>query len=100
MGQGYQVILDDLGAMADGFTQESTQFTALEPRMAPPAVGSGDPTLDAGIEAVVALFQAANAQISESMKTHGAKLLACHDTYRSTDADIVVLYNRMAELLE
>jgi hypothetical protein len=97
MGAGYQVIYGDLGDLAGAFTAESSQFAGLRPRMAPAPVDGGDPTVDAGIAAVLSLFASLNAGISGAMGEHGTKLRECHDDYHENDSDVVALYNKVIE---
>ena len=95
MGAGYQVIHGDLGDLAGAFTTESGEFAGLRPRMAPAPVDGGDPTVNAGIAAVLSQFAALNAGISAAMGEHGAKLKECHDDYQENDSDVVALYNKV-----
>jgi hypothetical protein len=60
-------------------------------------VDGGDATVNAGIGAVLSLFAALNAGISEAMGEHGTKLQDCHDDYQENDSDVVVLYNKVIE---
>lgn len=97
MGAGYQVVHDDLQDLASAFGKESGDFAALRPRMAPAPVDGGDPTVTAGIAAVLSLFASLNAGISSAMGEHGTKLQECHDDYKENDSDVVALYNKVIE---
>jgi hypothetical protein len=97
MGAGYQVVYDDLQDLARAFSAECDEFAGLRPRMAPAPVDGGDATVNTGIRAVLSLFAALNAGISEAMGEHGTKLQECHDDYKENDSDVVVLYNKVIE---
>jgi hypothetical protein len=97
MGAGYKVILGDLDAAAGAFTTESADFGKLRSRMSPAPVDGGDATVNAGIEAVLALFAAGNAALVKAMHEHGDKLKTCHDNYKEDDSDVVALYNKLSE---
>ena len=97
MGAGFQVVSDDLQDLARAFTAESDAFAGLRPRMAPTPVDGGDPAVNAGIAAVLSLFAALNAGISDAMGEHGTKLQQCHDDYQDNDADVVALFNKVIE---
>jgi Family of unknown function (DUF6317) len=98
MGAGYKVILGDLDAAASAFSTESADFSKLRSRMSPPPVDGGDGAVNAGIEAVLALFAAGNAALVKAMHEHGEKLRTCHDSYKEDDSDVVALYNKLSEL--
>jgi len=97
MGAGYQVVLGDLEEMARAFSTESDDFGKLRPRMAPAPVDGGEATVNAGIAAVLSLFGALNAGISEAMGEHGKRVQECHDDYKENDSDVVALYNKLIE---
>src|ERR1700760_3623080 len=67
MGKGYQVVLDDLQDMARTMSTEGSALAGLRPRMAPSPVSGGDPAVDAGIRAALALLASLNAAISSAM---------------------------------
>ncbi len=98
MGAGYKVILGDLDAAAGAFATESTDFGKLRSRMSPAPVDGGDAAVDAGIEAVLALFKAGNAALVKAVHDHSEKLKECHDNYKEDDSDVVALYNKLSEM--
>jgi hypothetical protein len=97
MGAGYQVVLSDLQDMARSFTAESAEFGKLRPRMAPAPVDAGEITVNAGIGAVLNLFAALNASISDAMAEHGKAVQDCHDDYKQDDSDVAGLFNKLIE---
>lgn len=97
MGKGYQVVLDDLQDMARTMSTEGSALGGLRPRMAPNPVSGGDPAVDAGITAVLALFSSLNQAISGAMAEHGTKVQETHDGYKQDDSDVALLFNDMIE---
>src|SRR2546429_9218868 len=86
MGAGYNVILGDLDAAASAFTTESADFGRLRSRMSPAPVDGGDATVNAGIEAVLALFAAGHPAPGQGLHEHRAKDQNRPDNYKEGDA--------------
>lgn len=99
MGKGYQVVLGDIQAVATAFGTESTTLHGLEPKLAPPPVGTGDAGLDATLRALLDTFGVYGSAITAKLSGHEKKLTTVHDNYKQNDADVVELFNTMLSAL-
>ncbi|MFI5777332.1 DUF6317 family protein [Nocardia sp. NPDC051570] len=100
MSDWFQVVLDDLTAMAQTFDDESKAYEGMVPKFLPPPVDSGEAALDEAMRGAMDLLQILHHQMVRTIQTHSQKLAYARDSYARHDIDNRQLYDDLTKNLD
>lgn len=93
MGDGFQVVLDDLSSMATTFAREAGIYAQIKPRITPPVADAGDDTLNHIIKVVMECLDVLHTKMTEGIDEHATLLRKAHDSYQRHDLDNRALFD-------
>lgn len=97
MSDGFQVILEDLCALADSFDRESDSLRSLQSKVDQHAPDTGQGDLTGTLGDVLDTMSQLYKVLTDVVHGHGQKLHEAHDQYQRTDMDGHELYDRMKD---
>jgi uncharacterized protein (DUF924 family) len=100
MSDWFQVVLDDLKAMAKTFDDEAKAYEAVAQKFLPAVVDSGDGTLNQAMKGAMDLLAVLQHQMTRTIQTHGEKLAYARDSYERHDVDNRKLYDDLTKSLD
>lgn len=88
VGPGYQVVLQDLTALAATFRRESAACRAVMPPDGPVCPDGGDAAVNGALQALTGLIALANLQVAGAMEEHAVKLTTAEQVYEQTETSL------------
>lgn len=88
MGNGYQVVLADLAAMAKTYHTQSDHYRSLKAQVNPPPAEGGDPGFNDALQTIMDAIDSLHTKVADRIDDHGDKLSYAHDSYQRRDVDV------------
>ncbi|HEX6507272.1 MAG TPA: DUF6317 family protein [Chloroflexota bacterium] len=89
MTGGFQVLMDDLTALAETFSRQAGEFKAIIPPSGPPCPDGGDAAINQAMLAIVEMTGLLHLQFAGELDNHAMKLRQAHAAYAAAEDDIL-----------
>ncbi|MEG8182572.1 hypothetical protein GZH49_29320 [Nocardia terpenica] len=100
MSDWFQVVLEDLKAMAETFDDEAKTYEAMVSKFLPAPVDSGEGALNEAMKGAMDLLQVLHHQMVRTIQTHSQKLAYARDSYERHDIDNRKLFDDLTKNLD